>query len=176
MPAGGLNMTFSMFFDRRPVLHAADKAKRQVMSKAGAFIRTAAKSSLKSAPQKTLAEMSAEEREIYAIRIRKAERRGRRKPRRPERRSRPGRPPLLHMRPSPLKRLIYFGYDRAADSVVVGPLRFGRRPGADVLERGGTARIRGRRRRVAARPFMGPALAQELPKFPSLWRDSVRRA
>ena len=36
-----------MFFDRHVVIAAVDKAKRKVLSKAGAFIRTAAKSSIR---------------------------------------------------------------------------------------------------------------------------------
>jgi len=33
-----------------------------------------------------------------------------------------------------------------------------------------------RRVRIAARPYMNPALDKELPKFPELWRESIKRA
>ncbi|GJQ27709.1 MAG: hypothetical protein HBSAPP02_27410 [Phycisphaerae bacterium] len=51
-----------------------------------------------------------------------------------------------------------------------------------VLEHGGTTtvtkftrgRLRKRRVRVRARPFMGPALEKERPKLSRLWAGSVR--
>jgi len=135
-----------MFFDRPKVQRAVDAARRRVLSKAGAFIRTAARSSI----------------------------RKRKNP------SRPGQPPHSHT--GLLKRFIFFGYDPATDSVVVGPVGFKRSNAPRVLEYGGVTTVtrfrRGkvtrRRVRIAPRPYMGPALAKELPKFPELWRDSIR--
>lgn len=136
-----------LFFDRQVVLQAVDKAKREVLSKAGAFIRTAARTSIR-------------------------KRNGT---------SRPGRPPYSHT--GLLRRFILFGYDRSSDSVVVGPVGFGRSRAPNVLEFGGvTERPRWWRRRreqrrwvrVRARPFMGPALEKERDKLPALWAGSVR--
>ncbi len=149
MATGGfVNMKFSMFFDKAPVLRAVDRAERQVLSKAGAFIRRRAKS---------------------LVRKRK-------------RVSRPGEPPSSHA--GHLRRLIFFGYDRAASSVVIGPLLFRSAGGPTVpelLEFGGVVtreRKKGRRRRrtmrYRSRPFMGPAMEAEAPNFPSLFKDSVR--
>jgi hypothetical protein len=150
---GGLvNLKFSMFFDKGAVLRAVDRAERQVLSKAGAFVRRRAKS---------------------AVRKRK-------------RVSEPGQAPSSHA--GHLRRLILFGYDRAASSVVIGPLLFRSRSSPTVpelLEFGGivTRERKGRRRRTMGvrrrmryrpRPFMGPALEAEAPNFPSLWKDSVR--
>jgi hypothetical protein len=136
-----------LFFDRQKVERAADKAKREVLSKAGAFIRQTARTS---------------------IRKRKGV-------------SPPGNPPYSHT--GLLRRFILFGYDRSTDSVVVGPARISK-PGdaPHALEFGGTTemeqRRRGRRVRVKARirkrPYMGPAMEKELPKFPTLWRNSIR--
>jgi len=92
--------------------------------------------------------------------------------RRRKRVSRPGRPPSSHA--GHLRRLILFGYDRAAESVVIGPLKFKRGEAPPLLEFGGTARREGRRMRFRPRPFMGPALEKEAPNFPRLWKDSVR--
>jgi len=136
-----------MFFDRATVISAVDGAKRKVLSKAGAFIRTAARTS---------------------IRKRKA--------------SAPaGKPP--HSHEGSLRRLILFGYDRATDSVVVGPVGFKKSVAPNVLEYGGETvvlsrrggRLTSRKVKIAARPFMVPALEKERPKLPLLWRNSIRK-
>jgi len=180
--SGGLvDVRVTQFFDRAAVRRRLDRRKRGLLSRAGSFIRTAAKSSLKRARQKGLGEMTAEERERYEIRRAIARRKGLRTPRRPERVSEPGQPPFLHVRPSPLKRLIYFAYDPARDSVVVGPLRFGP-AGAEALEYGGpvcvrrtgrTVRTRRRRVRIRARPFMRPALGKGLEDLKRKGRTSL---
>jgi hypothetical protein len=90
----------------------------------------------------------------------------------------PGSPPSSHV--GTLKRLIFFGYDTAARSVVIGPAPFRSVVEAPpLLEYGGTASRkdrRGRRHSVnyKARPFMGPALEKELPKLPPMWVGSVK--
>jgi hypothetical protein len=141
-----------MFFDRKSVLDATDRATRRVLSRFGAYVRRSAKSSI----------------------------------RKRKRASAPGRPPSSHT--GLLKKLIFFGYEPTKRSVVIGPVRLSGKPGdaPHVLEHGGTARIarrrwrRGRRvsvtqhRRIAARPFMGPAMEKEQPKLPAMWADSVK--
>jgi len=136
-----------LFFDKAKVIRAVDKARRAVLSKAGAFIRTTARRSLR-----------------------------RRKGPAP-----PGKPPSSHT--GLLKKFIYFGYEPASDSVVIGPAKLNK-PGAAprVLEHGGKTVVKRRRRgrivrrqvKIEARPYMGPALKKELPKFPKLWAGSVR--
>ena len=136
-----------MFFDRATVIRAVDGAKRAVLSKAGAFIRTAARTS---------------------IRKRRA--------------SAPaGKPP--HSHEGSLRRLILFGYDKAADSVVVGPVGFKKSTAPSVLEYGGDTvvlsrrggRLTSRKVKIAPRPYMAPALEKERPKLPILWRNSIRK-
>jgi len=136
-----------MFFDRAAIIRAVDGAKRKVLSKAGAFIRTAAKTSIrkrkKSAP--------------------------------------PGSPPYSHE--GSLRRLILFGYDKANDSVVVGPVGFKKSTAPNVLEYGGDTvvlsrrggRLTSRKVKIAPRPYMAPALERERPKLPLLWRNSIRK-
>ena len=97
--------------------------------------------------------------------------------------SRPGSPPSSHT--GLLKRFIYFGYDPAKCSVVIGPARLNSKPGAapEALEYGGTTKFTTRRRgrkvavsaKIADRPFMRPALKKELPKLPAMWANSVKR-
>jgi hypothetical protein len=134
-----------MFFDRPNVKRAVDAARRRVLSKAGAFIRQTARTS---------------------IRKRKGT-------------SAAGSPPYSHV--GLLRKFILFGYDRQSESVVVGPVGFRASTAPRVLERGGTTTVARRRRgkrtdrrvRIAARPYMYPALEKERPKLPELWRNSV---
>jgi len=97
--------------------------------------------------------------------------------------SQPGQPPSSHV--GTLKRLIFFGYDAAAKSVVIGPMPFnGQATVPELLEQdhvaGTTRRARGKSRgevvtmTYRARPFMGPAMEQEKKKLPSLWAASVK--
>ena len=98
-----------------------------------------------------------------------------------KRASEPGKPPSSHS--GLLKRFIFFGYDRAAQSVVVGPVALRSKPEApELLEYGGQVQRRVGRRgrkkklktmRYRPRPFMTPAFETEKPKLPAMWKDSV---
>jgi hypothetical protein len=202
----GLRLDKSWFFDRPKVQRAVGDATRRVLSKFGAFVRTAAR---------------------HSIRKRKAV-------------SQPGNPPSSHT--GLLRNRIYFAYDPARQSVVIGPtpinqVTFDRdiKPVSgivpEILEYGGSAgvieeafrgdggRLIWRRRdlrrygkvalvgklranlaggqairlpdgnfvvptghnrfrtyHVKARPYMGPAFEQEKKNLPALWADSVRAA
>jgi len=137
-------VTKQMFFDRQAVLGAVDRATRSVLSKFGAFVRTAAR---------------------HSIRKRKAA-------------SQPGSPPSSHV--GTLRRLIFFGYDPARKSVVIGPTPFRSEVEAPpLLEYGGRARRKDRKGRNVVsiyrpRPFMTPAFESEKTKLPALWAGSVR--
>jgi hypothetical protein len=76
--------------------------------------------------------------------------------------------------------LIFFGYDPARKSVVIGPTPFRSEVEAPpLLEYGGRA-VRANRKgkkviaTYKARPFMGPAFKQEKPKLPALWATSIK--
>ncbi len=143
-----------MFFDRKAVIDAVGQANAKNLSRAGSFIRRAARSSL----------------------------------RRRKRASQPGQPPSVHTqdRVATLKN-IWFVFERRRASVIVGPLRLnGRSPRGSnrstvpqLHELGGSAVLesrkkkRRRRARYAPRPYMGPAMKRELPKFEGLWANSV---
>lgn len=153
------------FFDRKLVSDKIGSAAKRVLSKFGAYTRQGAKTSLryKEGP------------------------------------SAPGKPPHIHrtaMRKktnkktgqtkvqsvSPLREFIFFVWDAAAQSVVVGPALLNTTKGGSealsALESGGASTshsgARPRRVNIEARPFMGPAAEKELPKLPPLWRDSIR--
>jgi len=136
-----------LFFDRKRVTNAVDRTTRRVLSKFGAFVRTRAKTSIR-----------------------------KRKKSAP-----PGQPPSSHT--GLLKKFIFFGYDQHQQSVVIGPVKLNAK-GQEVphvLEEGGRTAIsygrnRGKRIRVEARPFMGPAFEKEKQEsLPDMWRDSIRK-
>lgn len=90
----------------------------------------------------------------------------------------PGQPPSSHT--GLLKKFIFFGYDAARQSVVIGPTRLnqkGRGEAPPLLEYGGKTTLKrgGKKRRVTyqARPYMGPAFEKEKPQLPAMWRGSI---
>ena len=98
-----------------------------------------------------------------------------------------GSPPSSHT--GLLKKFIWFGYEPAKRSVVIGPARLskaGRGEAPHLLEYGGTGTVKRRgpsaslrtgkhkRAKVRPRPFMGPAFEKEQPKLPAMWRGSLR--
>ena len=162
------------FVDRKKVQLRVEKAKLRNLTKQGAFVRRAARKSIKPAVMKKVGEMSAAEREQYERRVKQAKQDGQPRPKRPPAASRPGEPPRSQT--GALKKFLFFSYDPRSASVVVGPARI-RSDDTDAprtLEFGGTAEVGGRRIRIAERPYMGPALASEQPQFAELWRNSVR--
>jgi hypothetical protein len=166
-----------LFFDSAAVKKSVKPAKRASLSKAGAWIRRAARSLL-------------------------------RKRKRP---AAPGSPPSVHSTDSvaTLKNIL-FAYDRARDSVVVGPVQLNQKDYLNgffikgtvpqLHEFGGVAgvveeklgdkwyrldrryRDRGNRQtrrresRYPARPFMAPALRATQSQLPRAWQNSVVRA
>lgn len=150
MAKGSLYRT-QLFFDRKAVINAVGRANAQALGKAGAFVRRGARSSLRKRKRSSAA----------------------------------GMPPSVHS-PEPNLRSIEFAFDKKA-GVVVGTIDLPRGSDApEMAEHGGTTtitrtRYRGgkkvrvkQRARYAARPYMVPALNREMPKFPSLWSNSVR--
>jgi hypothetical protein len=123
----------------------------------------------------SLAQMSPEQRLAHNIRVAQAKAAGRPKPKRPMLPSRPGEPPRLRYARSPLKSLLFFGYDKNTDSVVVGPQKYGRpnpdgSTGAQALEHGG----RGQFGTIQPRQFMAPALAAAAPNFARQWATQIK--
>ena len=89
--------------------------------------------------------------------------------------SKPGKPPFSHT--GLLKNFIYFGYDTARRSVVIGPVVLAGNSGKapSTLESGGTVTLPdGHKARIEPRPFMGPAFTAEIEKVPDLWHGVIR--
>jgi hypothetical protein len=135
------------FFDKQKIVKAADRATFKGLSKAGAFVMRAARKRIKKGGKK---------REV----------------------SRPGQSPRGHT--GALQRNIFFAYDKKRKSVVIGPVKLNGKIGnaPQALERGGRSQRRHTRLNgaksivtitVQKRPYMGPALVGEAPKFPHFY-------
>ena len=136
-----------LFFDKAKVIRAVDKARRAVLSKAGAFIRTAARSSIR-------------------------RRKGPSQPGKPPSSHTGLLKKFIYFGYEPTSDSVVIGPVRlnkpgAAPSV----LEHG---GKTVIRKRRRGRIVRRRVSIEARPYMAPALEKERPKLPKLWAGSVR--
>jgi hypothetical protein len=154
-----------VFFDSSVVLAAVNKATIKALSKAGAFVRRSAQTSIRygkkvSAPGKPPTGYRAQGFRRYA-------------------KTKSG---FAIRATSPLRELIFFAYDAAGESVVVGPVEYREAKqrkwkAPAVLEAGGSVSAQtasgSRTKRYRPRPFMGPALGKEIPKFLPLFKNSI---
>lgn len=165
-----------MFFDRERVLKQLNRNEARRLGMAGAYVRRAARSSIRKARKKRKDELTREEQIIYEIAVDRAIRDGRKKPKiwwfAP---SKPGEPPRSVF--GLLREHIYFVYDPNRRSVVIGPAKLNGTDGEapHALEFGGTVTSSRRNRAVyiAPRPYMRPALNSVIDEFPELYRNCM---
>ena len=143
MPSGGMK---EFFFDRDVVVQAMDRARRKALIRGAIVIRRSA---------------------IKSIREQDA-----------SRPSRPGEPPRSVM--GLLMDNIFYGYDPDTQEVLIGPeIKPARRapggvPVPELLEHGGLAqRGTGKPYRLAARPYMRPALERHKDRLAEQWRSTI---
>lgn len=155
----------SYFFDR-PTVDSLDAAALKGLSKFGAFVRRDARKSIRKARQKTLAELSKDERRRFRIRESIGKREGW-KAKRPLASSAPGEPPRSVT--GLLKQHIFFIYEPQERSVLVGPADLNRNTNApENLEKGGTVKLSGGRFRIEPRPYMKPAFDKNVDNLPRM--------
>ena len=154
-----------MFFDRKAVKNAVDRATWKVLLKFGAFVRRGAISSIRDS--KTVSRPGEPPHSHLGARRRAANRRRKAQGLSPIRGGFKG---IKH---------IEFKFDPQTKSVVIGPVAkhsVGVVP--PLLEYGGTGTVvSGGKTKTAtfkARPFMGPAMQREVPKLPAMWAGSVK--
>jgi hypothetical protein len=152
------------FFDQARVIKAAGRARARVLAEYGRKVRRRAQASLHYIPGP-----SAPGRPPHAHKTRKIRKTSRST----------GKVRVRSV--SFLREFLFYQYDPATNSVVIGPERLNSTvdPAAlPALEYGGTSTITSGGRRkpasIAARPFMGPADAAERPGLSALWRDSIK--
>lgn len=139
----------SLFFDRKAVTSAVDRGTRRVLSKFGAFVRTAARSLIR--PRKTISSPG-EPPSSHNGKLRKG----------------------ILFSFEPAKKTVVIGAARFASGPGDAPeaLEHG---GTSTLVR--SARRRGATRKtqvVRKRPFMQPAFDKEKAEHPQLWKDAIR--
>ena len=141
-------VTKQMFFDKAPVLRAADKATRRVLSRFGAYVRTTAR---------------------HSIRKRKAASR----PGRPPSSHTGLLRRFIYFGYDRGRKSVVIGPQRLNQKVGDAPAAL-EHGGVSTIVEGLRHRRRKRRVRITARPFMGPSFEKEKPKLPSMWANSVR--
>lgn len=185
-----INQAKAGFFDRVAVMMALNKMSAKVLPKAGAFVMRTARSSIKKPRKRKSGEMTDRQRTAFKRRE-KLFKQGKiaSKPVQPSMPSRPGEPPRGPT--GLLKKHLFFSYDPATKSVVVGPALLNKSTGAPaVLEQGGPTEVTvlkfvtragqvttERSKRVVtieARPYMAPAYKRNEDKIRQLFRDSVK--
>jgi len=135
-----------LFFDRPKVEQAVDKAKRQVHSKVGAFIRTTARTSIR-------------------------KRKGTSPPGSPPYSHEGSLRRLILFGYDRSSDSVVVGPVGFRQGTAPNVLEFG---GTTTVVRKRRGRVNARRTRIDKRPYMGPALEKEAPKLPRLWAGSVR--
>lgn len=170
-----------MFFDRKKVEDMLERNRRRVLGSAGAMVRKIARSSIKKAAWRPTGKKTRGRKPSGTIYVHEylAKRTAI---------SNPGDPPRYHSSSKEIGvRKILFAYDPARDTVIVGPVGT-RGSNLEALEYGGTITTRiprwaksARRRfgkthtkRIAARPFMRPALETFATEYPDMWRDALK--
>jgi len=154
-----------LFFDKETVLRSVDTATRKVFGRFGAFVRNAARWSMRKKPP------------MVAMGDQWVRFGGDWKPMSP---SAPGSPP--YSRGGALRKYLFFALEPSRKTVVIGPT-LTKSSGVsvpEVLEYGGVSEvfdfaIRKRRKiRIAPRPYMGPAFDKGKTKLPDLWQNVTK--
>lgn len=135
-----------LFFDRELVQSKVDKAERKVLSRIGAFIRTAARGLIRS--RKKTSKPGSPPRSITGL-LKK----------------------FIFFVWDPEARSAIIGPARLnAKSGGVAPRTLEEGGRTEIT----AGKHRGEQVDIDARPYMGPAYAKESPKLPAMWRNSVK--
>ena len=141
-------VTKQMFFDRKSVTGAVDKAARKVFSRFGAFVRRGAKSSIR---KRKRTSSPGEPPSSHAGLLKR----------------------LIYFGYDRQRRSVVIGPQRLNQKAGDAPaaLEYG---GTSTVVEGLRHRRKKRRVRIKARPYMGPAFQKEQPKLPAMWAGSVK--
>ena len=161
----------SQFFDKDIVVNVINKNERRYLVRAGSYIRKAARNSIKNPPKakkKSDKITGSENAQKYRAN---------------QQNSSPGNPPFNQT--GKLKGGIFFSYDAANRSVIIGPekLASGDLTLLSALEFGGRTRWKWKDPKtgnketgthtIAARPFMRPAMERSKGMLQQIWKESI---
>ncbi len=141
-------VTKQIFFDRKAVTGAVDRATRKVLSQFGAFVRTSARHSIR---KRKRVSAPGEPPSSHTGLLRR----------------------FIFFGYDRDRRSVVIGPQRLNQKVGDAPhaLEYG---GTSTVVEGLRGRRRKRHIKIAARPFMGPAFEHEKPKLPAMWAKSVK--
>ena len=141
-------VTKQMFFDRKAVTGAVDKAARKVLSRFGAFVRRGAKSSIR---KRKRVSSPGEPPSSHAGLLKR----------------------LIYFGYDRQRRSVVIGPQRLNQKTGDAPeaLEYG---GTSTVVEGLRSRRKKRHVRIRARPYMGPSFQKEKPKLPAMWAKSMR--
>ena len=145
----GMNVNVKkMFFDRKAVMRGVDRATRRVLGRFGAFVRRAAKSSIR---KRKRTSAPGEPPSSHAGLLKK----------------------LIFFGYDRDRRSVVIGPQRLNQKIGDAPAAL-EHGGMSTVVEGLRGKRKKRRVNIRARPFMGPAFEQEKPKLPQMWANSVR--
>ena len=169
-----------MFFDSEQVVRFIERRTKSVFIRFGQYVRKVARHSMKKPGKKAVSYMGTVQVGSRSITY-------------TTKSSMPGDPPFVQT--GLLKRFIFYGFDVARRSVIIGPEKLSglvAEHAAESLEYGGESttwdkgwsavdgRARStkvyRRITIRARPYMRPAFAAGMKKLPEFWQQSVQKA
>ncbi len=138
----------SMFFDRKAVMDKVDRATRRVLSRFGAFVRTAARSSIR---KRKKSSTPGQPPSSHTGLLKK----------------------LIFFGYEPEKRSVVIGPARLNQKIGNAPeaLEHG---GMSIALAGSRKKRSKRNVNIQARPYMGPAMDKEKPKLPAMWANSLK--
>ena len=137
-----------LFFDRKAVTGKVDRAARKVLSRFGAFVRRAAKSSIRKRKRVSSPGQPPSSRSGLLKKF-------------------------IFFGYEPSRRNVVIGPAKLNQKIGDAPhaLEHG---GTSTVLQGLRGRRKKRRVKIKARPFMGPAFDKEKPKLPAMWAGSIK--
>lgn len=181
-----MNEIRGLFFDKRKIDQAVDRAAYLANSAAAAYLRTTARRSMswRSRPSTVAGIKDPKQRQRYLAARRAWHRRGgipNREPKIPYNTSPPGKPPFARRGPGKglLRKFLFSAVMKDSRNAIIGPVALtgGRARVPALHEYGGATRsgyYRPTTIRLLPRPYMVPARDKVIPLMPQFWRGRVR--